>query len=66
MKVNARLEVMKVFDDLGEFSHWAINLHIAPLPSDLEARALAEKLMKRANQAMAFDQPFPEHLDRPQ
>jgi hypothetical protein len=57
---------MKVFDDNGAYSHWAINLHIAPLPSDLEARALAEKLMRRANAAMTFDQPFPEHLERPQ
>ena len=59
-KINCRLEVMKVFDDAGEFSHWAVNLHVAPLPNEDTALDFAEKLAKTANTKLPLDQPFPD------
>ena len=51
---------MKVFNDDGAFSHWAVNLHVAPLPDEAVAVDYAERLMKRTKKVLNLDQPFPE------
>ena len=59
MRVTAQLQVMKVFDNDGVFSHWAINLHVAPLPNEDIAKTWAEKLMARTRRALNLDEAFP-------
>ena len=59
MKTTARLEVMKVFDDAGVFSHWAINLHVAPLPDEELALTWAEKLMSKTKRVLNLKDAFP-------
>ena len=46
MKTNVRLEVMKVFDADGACTHWAVNMHISPLPDEDTAKYFADRLAK--------------------
>jgi hypothetical protein len=50
---------MKVFDDAGVFSHWAINLHVAPLPDEELALTWAEKLMSKTKRVLNLKDAFP-------
>jgi hypothetical protein len=58
MKTNVRLEVMKVFDADGACTHWAVNMHISPLPDEDVAKYFADRLAKSSRRSLRLDTPF--------